>query len=294
MPSGRSASSALLVGLIVWLVSAEAAAYCLTASCADGAPGELCEPEKSSDCGVPGRWARRCIGFSMHEAGSAQVDLASAEIIMSQAFAAWTEADCGGDTPAIDVANLGSVACGEPEYNQQCGNANVIAFRDTVWPYEGQGSTLALTTVTYNLDTGEIFDADMEVNASEITLTIGDDNVVYDLRSILTHEAGHILGIAHSDVFSATMHVDYEPGETGLRTLDQDDVAAICAAYPPDGVAEPSCDFAPRRGLRSECGPCEEDGCGCHEAAAPTEGDTAPLVVALLLVGASLATRRLS
>src|SRR5689334_23648589 len=56
------------------------------------------------------------------------------------------------------------------EYNQNRGNTNLIVFRDDGWPYEGSSNTLALTTVTYNLDTGEIYDADMrsEEHTSEL------------------------------------------------------------------------------------------------------------------------------
>ena len=91
-----------------------------------------------------------------------------------EAFGAWDKADCGnGTTPAINVDFFEAVTCDTQEYNQRGGNVNAVIFRDAVWPYVGAGNTLALTTVTFNLDSGEIFDADLEVNSTaEIKLTV--------------------------------------------------------------------------------------------------------------------------
>jgi MYXO-CTERM domain-containing protein len=258
---------ALGVSLCAW--APDANAYCRTSVCGEQA-AVVCEPPGGSDCGTPLYWRHGCFGFSMQEDGSAQVPFATAEALMEQAFATWAAVDCGGGSPDISVQNIGPVSCAEAEYNQEDGNANVVIFRDGDWPYAGQGNTLALTTVTFNLDNGEIFDADLEVNASsEVDLTVGDVGVQYDLASILTHEAGHMLGIAHSPVVGATMTIQYVPGDLDLRSLHPDDAAAICATYPP--VEEPpGCDPTPRHGFKTTCGvpPTEED-CSCRSAPAP-------------------------
>jgi hypothetical protein len=263
--------AALALAAAASLAAGEAGAYCLTSSCNDKA-GQLCTPSSPADCGIPVRWRRACFGWSIQEDASRQVDLATAEALMAQAFAAWTEAPCAqGGTPSIGAINLGPVECDQQEYNQEDGNANAVIFRDEEWPYAGQGNTLALTTVTYNLDDGEIYDADLEVNASPpVQLTLGDADVQHDLASILTHEAGHMLGIAHSPVTGATMTVEYLPGDTSLRDLHPDDVEAICAHYPPD--ANPgTCDPTPRRGFQEDCGgPIDRgDDCGCRVGPAP-------------------------
>jgi uncharacterized protein (TIGR03382 family) len=140
---------------------------------------------------------------------------------------------------------------------------------------------LALTTVTFNLDNGEIYDADLEVNGtSQVVLTTGDTDVQYDLLSILTHEAGHMLGLAHSYDPDATMKVEYVPGDLSLRDLHQDDINGICAAYPP--TASTNCDPTPRHGFGSECAsadPDEEGDCSCT---APGRGNHATWPFALL------------
>ena len=59
---------------------------------------------------------------------------------------------------------MGPVECDRVKYNQDFGNQNVIVFRDDKWDKNDSSNTLALTTVTFNPDTGEIYDADIELN----------------------------------------------------------------------------------------------------------------------------------
>jgi hypothetical protein len=126
----------------------------------------------------------------------------------------------------------------------------------------------------------------------------------YDYLSIMTHEAGHFLGLAHSADEDATMFARYLPGRTKMRDLMRDDVEGICAVYPPTGIrnVDPSidagvipaseCDPAPRRRFLSECRPPEdEEDCAVHGG--PGRPSRAYGVVALgLFVGALLARRR--
>ena len=68
--------------------------------------------------------------------------------------------------------------------------------------------TRASTPTTLSIDTvsGQILDADVEIDAFDPgqngmpPITTSDSNVGYDLESIVTHEAGHFLGLAHSIV----------------------------------------------------------------------------------------------
>ena len=132
----------------------------------------------------------------------------------------------------------GPVDCALVQYNQDQPNQHVILFHDTNWPYTDAANTLALTTVTYDPDTGEIYDADMEVNTTVSPVVVSDPvaDDAYDFLSIVTHETGHFLGLAHSGDERATMYAHYQPGQTSMRNLTEDDVTGICTIYPSDGT----------------------------------------------------------
>ena len=120
-------------------------------------------------------------------------------------------------------------------------------------------------------------------------LTTTDVAVQYDVLSILTHEAGHMLGLAHSDVNGATMQVEYVQGSTTLRSLHSDDMGGICEAYPPGEVG--TCDPTPRHGFQSTCGPAPvEEGCGCTSAPRRAGGGWLGLVMGLTTLMAWRAT----
>jgi hypothetical protein len=189
----------------------------------------------------------------MQYQASKQVDLESATAVAAKAFDAWEQAACpGGGSPAIHLSNaFGPVACKLQEYNKLDGNANVVLFHDDEWPYTANEDALALTTVSFNTRSGDIYDADVEINGLQtLSIDLAVDPQGFDLRSILTHEAGHFLGLAHSRNPDATMWRFYEPASIDL---DQDDIDAICAAYPPT-EAKSVCDFSPRQGFSPECG----------------------------------------
>ncbi len=59
----------------------------------------------------------------------------------------------------------------------------------------------------------------------------------FDIRSVATHEFGHVLGLNHSASASATMAPIILPGSTTMRTLEADDVNGARSLY---GVATPT------------------------------------------------------
>jgi hypothetical protein len=251
-PSARLAWPLIGLAALVGLPN-NANAYCRTATCGNAA-GTECLPASPDDCGKPLYWSSPCVGYSLQQDASKQVGLSSATDVVHQAFSAWETASCApSGHPRIEGVDMGPVACGRHEYNQRAGNANVIAFRDDAWPHQGEGDALALTTITYNLDTGEIYDADMEINSAQALFTTGDIGIKDDLLSVITHEVGHFLGLAHSADPEATMTPTYSPGSTTLRSLSADDIAGICAVYPPGAPIPSTCDPTPRHGFSSLC-----------------------------------------
>jgi hypothetical protein len=207
---------------------------------------------------------------------------------------------------SIDVRDLGPVDCDLVQYNSDQPNQHVILFHDDVWPHNDANNTLGLTTVTYDPDTGEIYDADMEINAT-VPLSVGDPVAAggYDLDSIITHECGHFLGMAHSGDDRATMYASYTPGSTYKRILTADDVAGLCSIYLPDGervvdpsatpdgsgqVPEDTCDPTPRHGFSTQCASPPSKSCAVSSAGA---GDVAwPWAWAGLGAGATLTLGR--
>ncbi len=295
MPHAKASSIPLAaaVAAALFTASVHVHAYCRTSMCDHGSRARAsCTPAEPDDCGTPLFWRRPCIGISLQKDGTQQIALAAVETVVQKAFDSWQQADCGGGPPGIKVLLAEPVSCDQVEYNQRGGNANIIMFRDDSWPHQGMGNTLALTTVTYSLDSAEIFDADMEVNSTpSTTLTVGDSGVQFDLQSIVTHEVGHVLGMAHSQFDNVTMAIEYIPHTTDIRVLSSDDEAAICDAYPPTDAA--ACDTTPRHGFKATCGPGPpDDGGDCECTSAHTSGRRHTHWAGLLVLGALLWVRR--
>jgi hypothetical protein len=109
------------------------------------------------------------------------------------------------------------------------GNNNLVTVYASEWldpPTVG-----ALTVTSYLVDTGQILDADIKINATTIEWGLGDPGRL-DIQNALTHEVGHLLGLGHSaTVVAATMFPVTSPGETEKRSLHPDDVAGVLALY---------------------------------------------------------------
>jgi MYXO-CTERM domain-containing protein len=157
---------------------------------------------------------------------------------------------CDGLVPAGD-------SCADAD-NDDCGSVYDC--------WEFASNVIALTTTTYNFQTGEIFDADIELNEAGNHFTTVDaagpcpltgpvpglDCIATDVRNTVTHESGHMLGLGHTPDASATMFPSAGAGETSKRTLAQDDIDGICAIYP-IGAPPVTCGDVPQG----------NSGCGC-------------------------------
>lgn len=310
-------------------MSPGALAHCRTLACplpADFAPlpdactppdfASLCASQNPPRKAIPVWWRNACVSYDLNQNASKQVPYAVADSLFAEAFAKWTSLDCAGPAGAdgsarisIDTRDWGPVSCDQVQYNQSQGNQHVIIFHDDVWPYDDQYNTLGLTTITYDPDTGEIYDADMEINAT-VPLSISDPVPPngYDLRSIITHESGHFLGMAHSGDTFATMFASYTQGTTTMRSLKDDDISGLCSIYLPSGmrsvdpsvangglVPEDPCDPTPRHGFSSTCAQPQNSGplgMHCETAGAPASAPDVSIAAGLLAVGAGLARRR--
>ncbi|MBY0011223.1 matrixin family metalloprotease [Paenibacillus typhae] len=75
-----------------------------------------------------------------------------------------------------------------------------------------------------------IYEADIDINGSYAWHTGGAADF-YDVQGVFTHELGHLLGLGHSDVATATMWPTIGKGNTSWRTLDEDDISGIVDIY---------------------------------------------------------------
>ncbi|CAN5917250.1 hypothetical protein BH11MYX4_BH11MYX4_64630 [soil metagenome] len=289
----RRHAASLALAALALLAPRIGHAYCRTTTTpipASYSPSNGCFTD-----GLPLFWKGACVGYSVNAKASVLVPFDDATRVIDAAFATWNAASCSasGTTVGITTSNLGAVNCAEVRYNQNGPNQNVIVFRDDKWPYSDPNNTLGLTTVTFNADTGEIYDADMEINASGKNLTTS--TIVpangFDLLSVITHEAGHFLGLAHAIDAKSTMYASYRPGTSALRTLAGYDASGLCEIYPsattrnvatsvsPSGVTEAtSCDATPRHGFSTSCAenpaPSDTGGSSSGCAVAPPGGSS--------------------
>jgi hypothetical protein len=93
------------------------------------------------------------------------------------------------------------------------------------------GSCLAATLTGYYVSqTGDdrIYDADVYTNTSIQFYSSRESGCTseYDIDGVMTHEAGHIIGIGHSSVVGATMYPSVSACNTSPRSLASDDIAA--------------------------------------------------------------------
>ncbi len=254
----RHRAALLLVSGSLSFVSRQASAYCRTTTCdQEGAPSS-CGTPPANGCntqGIPIAWPSTCVSTSVSAYGSPAQNISADEMrsIVAKAFENWTTADCGNGTPNFQVDMFPDVNCTDVGYKTTGPNYNIWIFHDTDWPYGNvDESAIALTTTQFAPDTGIIYDSDVELNSEGQTFTTGLDVIGMDLPSVVQHESGHFLGLAHSTYPTATMYAYLDAGDASLRTLDPDDVDAICATYPP-GNLDPTCDPEPRHGFSTEC-----------------------------------------
>jgi hypothetical protein len=213
-------------------------------------------------------WRNACVSYSFQTQGSKYVSMDDAERLAAQAFSTWANAPCnGGGHPSIEAIPFPPVNCNGANGSQE--HSNLIIFRDDGWDHDDGANVIGYTTLTVDLTSGEMFGANIEINTHDYTIVtdLADASgprpgtqVVLDLGTILTHEVGHFLGLAHSADQTAVMFAHYQPNTT---TLTPDDVDGICTMYPPGGtrltsdglVSAPTCMPTPPLGfLPSQCG----------------------------------------
>lgn len=215
-----------------------------------------CEPSGIYECKTgqspkPIYWPVRCIQYRINERGSGDFGDDETDGIqphvrgyVRESFESWNEPECS-DLQLVEGELTSNTAAEFDESASWSENMNLVVWRDSEWPYE-YGHSFALTSVTFDSETGRIADADIEINSATSTFShfessrVGNtDNV--DLKNALTHEVGHLVGLDHVADADATMFASAAPGEIKKRTLHEDDIEGLCEVYPADETRT-SCD----------------------------------------------------
>jgi hypothetical protein len=286
------ATSALLAVSVAVAAPSRALAYCFSGACVDGAD-QFCDQDATLPRGCHLiRWKTGCTGFVIQKDGGPNITPHLLDSLIKKAFDNWQNVDCGGGAhPGVAVIDMGQANCNKIEYNKDAANQNVIIVRATAWPHPPQaGHDIALTTTTFDPTDGELLDADMELNAANFSFTTSDSTVDFDLQSVLQHETGHFLGMAHSEDPDATMRPEYPPPSMALalRTLAPDDITGICTIYPPDPSVTPQCNPLGRHGFSADCKAAQTEGTCAYSAGGAPSGAAAFLI----LTGAVVLFRR--
>ena len=291
------------LALLASFAANDASAYCRMTTGGGAQVGE----QACVEIEAPLFWDDTCLSYAVDRRGSAWMDLSDIEDSVNAAFETWETAECpGGSTPnLVFKPSMQPSTCKRPEFNTvgTGGNVNTIAFLDP-WedpcrdaddlPYDPRA--FAVTIVWHNTSTGEILDADMMINDLRFVPggraggpyadcpEDGCDGSDADLRGIVTHEAGHFIGIGHCNPIDkddpndpcviATMFSMAERNAVDKRSLAPDDINAVCDIYPP-GNLDDTCTAIPIGGLQLNCETTESGNpiaCDAPGATSPSSG----------------------
>jgi hypothetical protein len=95
----------------------------------------------------------------------------------------------------------------------------------------------AVTITTFETATGQIVDADMELNDRDFTWDTlgptGTQGIIGRamIESVVTHELGHFIGLDHPNNAQSTLFFASSPGLINQTTLEADDRAALIEGY---------------------------------------------------------------
>jgi hypothetical protein len=189
-----------------------------------------CTEDVNVNCphnGTPLEWRDFPVSFFVDPDGSGLDDETVIDAARA-AFDSWQNASRNGITFRFGGTTSGS-SNGDDE-------RNLIHFRS----FAGGFDTFAQSILTYDVETGDLLDVDIELNSSfdfdALDEPHSDPLGPVDVQAVLTHEAGHLLGLDHENRFgeAVVMFFSDTPGNITHRNLSNDDRSGVRAIYPAD------------------------------------------------------------
>lgn len=188
-----------------------------------------------TSAGVPVRWFANDlpVRFVVQAAGSDDVPDTSDDLAVRRAFADWSLVS------GADIAIEEDTDPAERARTDWAADDNRLVIFDedgdtSLFP-AGSG-IVAVTPLQYVVSSGRIVDADIVLNGKDTDFGTNGGGASFDVRAIVAHEVGHLLGLAHSALGHATMTPFVTAGGVQPRTLTPDDRAGLASIYPDAGV----------------------------------------------------------
>lgn len=168
------------------------------------------------------KWASSPITYYVNPANPQGLSASSVIAAIQQGAGAWSTQSRAN----VALSYGGTTNVSTVQYD----GLNIVTFRAGSGPF-------AYTTYWFD-GSNRLLDADMAIYTDTATWYTGTSgcsgNGAY-IEDVTTHEFGHVLGLDHSSVGTATMYPSANYCATTLRDLDPDDISGVEALYPPVG-----------------------------------------------------------
>lgn len=255
-------------------------------------------------------WTTHCIPYFINRRSNL-LSGTERRTLIAQSFRTWSGmGNACTDLDFVDAGYTDDIEGFDPSKPSSQRNV-VLAIEDQTQLNRLPGARLlAITLTSYSTETGELFDADILVNAVNFRFAdVLDERAClstpmppFDLRNTLIHEAGHFIGFDHSLATDSTMFASAMACETSKRNPSPDDKLGLCTVYP-SGQPSHTC-VPPTRGydavsagdpskFRDQCARLNggRGGCSCTMLAS-REQTARPWALMLLGLCGALARRR--